>query len=112
LAREHVTFEHALNTPNEQRISNLMKSEFGKDSLVYLGHVIGGRVQKFHLAKIKAINKWSTRNSVTEVRSFMGATWYVRKFISTFPIILAPLHVIHQLHVQETPRTLFQTHSS
>jgi hypothetical protein len=112
LAREHLTFEHALDTPKEQWISNLMKSEFGKYSLVYLGHVIGGRVHKFHLAKIKAINKWSTRTSVTEVRSFMEETWYVRKFISTFPIILAPLHVIQQLHVQGTPKALFQTHSS
>ena len=44
-----------------------MKSEFGKESLAYLGHMISGRVQKVHPTKIEAINKWSTPNSEIEV---------------------------------------------
>ena len=93
--KEHIShLKHALDTLKEQWISNLMKSEFGKESLAYLGHMISGRVQKVHPTKIEAINKWSTPNSVIEVRSFMGATWYVRKFISTFWTTLAAVHVI------------------
>ena len=35
---------------------------------------------------------WPTPKSITEVRSFLGAAQYWRKFISNFSAISAPMH--------------------
>ena len=53
---------------------NISKCEFGKTSLVYLGHIVGGGELKFHPSKFDFIVNRSRPNNVTEVRSFLGAT--------------------------------------
>ena len=45
-------------------------------------------------AKVVVIVNWPRPNTVTEVRSFMGAVQYWRKFISGFSSIAAPLHAL------------------
>jgi hypothetical protein len=37
---------------------------------------------------------WPKPNNVTEVRSFLGAAQYWRKFIANFSSIAAPLHAV------------------
>jgi hypothetical protein len=45
-------------------------------------------------SKIDVIVNWPEHKSVTEVRSFLGAVQYRRRFISNFSFIVAPLHAL------------------
>jgi hypothetical protein len=78
----------------EKLFLKMSKCEFGKTSLVYLGHIVGGGELKIDPSKVKVILEWSKPNNVTEVRSFLGATQYWRKFIANFSSIAAPLHAV------------------
>nr|CAD1834734.1 unnamed protein product [Ananas comosus var. bracteatus] len=53
--------------------------EFGKQSLVYLGFVVGGGELQIDPDKVRVIKEWPRPKNVTEMRSFMGACQYVRK---------------------------------
>jgi hypothetical protein len=61
---------------------------------VYLGYVIGGGELKIDSTKREVIIKWPIPTNVTEVRSFFGATQYLRKFISSFLVVATLLHAI------------------
>jgi hypothetical protein len=54
----------------------IFKCEFGKTSLVYLGHIVGGEELKNDPSKVKVILDWPKPNNVTGVRNFWGATQY------------------------------------
>jgi hypothetical protein len=43
---------------------------------------------------IVAITQWPIPTNLTEVKSFMGASQYLRKFIVNFSTVAAPLHAI------------------
>ena len=45
-------------------------------------------------SKVEAIVNWPTPKSITEVRSFLGAAQYWRKFVSSFSAIAAPMHAV------------------
>lgn len=64
-------------------LANLKKCEFSKKYLAYLGYVIGEVERKIDLAKMEAIMKWSMPNNVSEARSFIRETWYLRKLITS-----------------------------
>jgi hypothetical protein len=72
----------------------LSKCEFGKNALVYLGHIVGGGQLKIDPSKIDVIVNWHEPKSVTEIRSFLGAVQYWRRFISNFSFIVAPFHAL------------------
>ena len=72
----------------------MSKCEFGKTSLVYLGHIVGGGELRIDPSKVEAIVNWLTPKTVTEVRSFLGAAQYWRKFIANFSAIVAPMHAV------------------
>ena len=78
----------------EKLYLKLSKCEFGKTSLVYLGYIVGGGQLKIDPTKIDLIIKWPRPQNVTEVRSFVGAVQYWRKFISHFYFIASPLHAL------------------
>ena len=61
---------------------------------MYLGYVIGGGELNIDPSKMEAIMKWLVPTNVTKVRSFIGATQYLRKFIDSFSSVVAPLHTI------------------
>jgi len=61
---------------------------------VYLGYVIGGGEMKIDPSKMEVIMKWSVPTNVSEVRGFIGATQYLRKFIALFSVVATPLHAI------------------
>ena len=48
------------------------KCNFFKDKIQNMGHVITKEGMSIDPKKIKAIEKWSVPNDVTDVRSFMG----------------------------------------
>jgi hypothetical protein len=55
---------------------------------------VGGGKLKIDPSKIEVIVKWPEPKSVTEVRSFLGAVQYWRRFIPNFSFIAAPLHAL------------------
>ena len=71
-----------------QLLANLNKCEFAQQSLVYLGYVIDGGELKIDPANMEAIMKWPVPTNVTEVRSFVGAVQYLRKFIASFSAVV------------------------
>jgi len=82
----------------EKLYVKLSKYEFGKTSLNYLGHIVGGGELKIDPSKVAVIINWPKPKSTTEVRSFLGAAQYWRKFISNFSSIAAPLHSLTRLN--------------
>ena len=62
----------------------LSKCEFGKTSLNYLGHIVGGGELKIDPSKVAVIVNWPKPKSATEVRSFLGVAQYWRKFFKFF----------------------------
>eukprot|EP00253_Pinus_taeda_P030329 PITA_30329 len=78
----------------EKLYVKLSKCEFGKTSLNYLGHIIGGGELKMDPSKVAVIVNCPKPKSATEVRSFLVASQYWRKFIANFSLIAAPLHAL------------------
>ena len=78
----------------EQLFLKMSKCEFRKISLVYLGHILGGGKLRIDAYKVEAIVNWPTPKTVTEVRIFLGAAQYWRKFIANFFAITAPMHAV------------------
>ena len=48
----------------------MSKCEFGKNSLIYSGHIVGGGALRTDPSNVEAIVNWPTPKSITEVRSF------------------------------------------
>ena len=70
---------------------NLMKSEFGKATVKYLGHIVGqGQVRPLD-AKIQTIVKFPIPTSRKELARFLGMAGYYRSFCLNFSDIAAPL---------------------
>jgi hypothetical protein len=78
----------------EKLFLKMSKCEFGKTSLIYLWHIVGGGELKIDPSKVKVILEWPKPNNVTEVRIFLGAAQYWRKFIANFSSIATPLHAV------------------
>ena len=77
-----------------QLFLKMSKCEFGNTSLVYLGHIVGGDTLRIDPSKVEAIVNLPTPKSIIEVRNFLGAAQYWRKFISNFSAIAAPMHAV------------------
>ena len=70
---------------------NLMKSEFGKATVKYLGHIVGqGQVRPLD-AKIQTIVKYPIPTSQKKLARFLGMAGYYRNFCLNFSEIAAPL---------------------
>ena len=70
---------------------NLMKSEFSKATVKYLGHIVGqGQVRPLD-AKIQTIVKFPIPTSRKELARFLGMAGYYRNFCLNFSDIAAPL---------------------
>eukprot|EP00253_Pinus_taeda_P026466 PITA_26466 len=66
----------------------LSKCEFGRTSLNHLRYIVGVGEFKIDPSKVEVIVNWPKPKSTIEVRSFLGAMQYWRKFIA------APLHAL------------------
>ena len=70
---------------------NLMKSEFGKATVKYLGHIVGqGQVRPLD-ANIQTIVKYPIPTSRKELARFLGMAGYYRNFCLYLSNIAAPL---------------------
>ena len=54
----------------EKLYLKLSKCEFGKNSLIYLGYIVGGSHLKIDPVKIDVIVKWPRPQNMTEFRIF------------------------------------------
>lgn len=97
----HTWKDHAMHVgkvfallKREKLYIKMSKCEFGKTSLVYLGYIVEGGQLKIDPSKVEVIANWPKLNTVTKVRSFLGAVQYWRKFIPNFSFIAAPLHAL------------------
>jgi hypothetical protein len=82
------------NLQREKLYVKFSKCEFGKTTLVYLGHIVGGGQLKIDPSNIHVIVNWPELKSVTEIQGFLGEVQYWRRFISNFSLIEAPLHAL------------------
>ncbi|GBG60315.1 hypothetical protein CBR_g4271 [Chara braunii] len=58
---------------------NLEKSEFGKDSVIYLGHRLFAAGLEPEATKIEVIRDWPQPANIRELRSFLGLASYYQK---------------------------------
>ncbi|GBG59127.1 hypothetical protein CBR_g32144 [Chara braunii] len=70
---------------------NFAKSEFGKDSVIYLGHRLSVAGLEPEATKIEVIRDWPHPVNIRKLRSFLGLASYYRKFVPRFSIIARPL---------------------
>ena len=67
-------------------------------SLVCLGHIVGGGELTNDPSKVEVILNWPKPNTFTEVRHFLGASQYWRKFTANFSSITTPLHALKSVN--------------
>jgi hypothetical protein len=93
---EHVRHvKQVLDTLKRENLHvKFSKCEFGKTSLAYLGHIVGGGQLKIDPSKIDVIVNWPEPKSLTKVRRFLSAFQSWRRFISNLSFIAAPLHAL------------------
>ena len=84
--------EHFFQIMREAKLTiNLMKSEFGKATVKYLGHIVGqGQVRPLD-AKIQTIAKFPIPTSRKELAKFLCMAGYYRNFCLNFSEIAALL---------------------
>ncbi|GBG84219.1 hypothetical protein CBR_g38191 [Chara braunii] len=70
---------------------NLEKSEFGKDSVIYLGHRLSAADLEPEATKVEVIRNWPQPVNIRELRSFLGLASYYRKFVPRFSIVARAL---------------------
>ncbi|GBG76937.1 hypothetical protein CBR_g23151 [Chara braunii] len=90
---EHIKhLEEVLQVLKEAQLHlNLEKFEFGRDSVIYLGHRLSANGLEPEATKVEVIRKWPQPANVRELRSFLGLASYYRKFVPKFSVIAHPL---------------------
>ena len=81
---------------------NRAKSAFMLPSIQYLGHVISAEGIQPSKEKVRALLEAPTPTNVQQLRSFLGAVNYYRKFVSNLSSVLAPLNKLLQKGVRWT----------
>ena len=91
---EHICHLHKVFTilqENELKI-NLEKCSFFKTEVKILGHLLSTKGLSPLNDKVKVISQWLPPKNLKQVRSFLGAVSYYRKFIKNFAMIAKPLY--------------------
>jgi hypothetical protein len=70
---------------------NPSKCCFAAESIVFLGHVVNKEGTKPDPGKIAAVLRFPEPKTVTNVRSFLGLTWYYQKYIRGYSRMASPL---------------------
>ena len=90
---DHLKYIRALfdRLPLYQLTVNLSKSDFGKATVIYLGHVVGqGKISPIE-AKVQGIAKFVPPNDRKSLRRFLGMAGFYRKFCRNFADVAMPL---------------------
>ena len=78
---------------------NFEKCDFFKEEVELLGHTLSTKGIKPMNSKIKVIANWLPPSNLKQLRSFLGAIGYYRKFISHFAQIAKPLYDLTKKNV-------------
>ena len=70
---------------------NFEKCQFLRETIGFLGHILGGGLIKPSVEKTKAVKNFPKPRNVKEVQSFLGLAGFFRKFIEGFALIAKPL---------------------
>ena len=70
----------------------LEKCEFEKETVDYLGMVVGGGEVRMEKKKMEAIRGWLTPSRKKELQCFLGFVNFYGKFVKDFSMITRPLH--------------------
>ena len=79
---------------------NFEKCHFFQEDVDLLGHTLSTKGIKPMISKIEIITNWLPPTNIKQLRSFLGAIGYYRKFISNFAQIAKPLY---ELTKKDTP---------
>ena len=79
---------------------NTAKCIFASPSLKFLGHIISKEGVQVNPTKVDAVANIRSPTSQTQLRSFLGAVGYYRKFIKNFSIIASPLFTLTHNHIK------------
>ncbi|GAU45188.1 hypothetical protein TSUD_178810 [Trifolium subterraneum] len=91
--KEHLRI--VLQVLKEKKLyAKLSKCEFWLEEVSFLGHVISSGGIAVDPAKVDAVMKWGTPESVLEIRSFLGLAGYYRRFIEGFSKMALPLTLL------------------
>ncbi len=88
--RRHVTLVMTALSQESLKLE-LEKCEFHKESLPYLGVIVGRTGVQIDPAKTKSTREWPQPTNVKEMQSFLGFANYNRRFIKDYSKISAPL---------------------
>ena len=72
----------------------LKKCSFGKDSVLFLGHIVSQAGISVDPAKIEAVQKWPTPTNLKEIRAFLGFANYYRRFVRNYSKIAGPIQAL------------------
>ena len=77
-------YEKTNSTPSYQ-------SEFAKQEMEFLGHIVTPTGLKVDPKKVEAITNWPTPKTVPDLRSFLGHATFYRRFVEGFYRTAAPM---------------------
>ncbi len=60
------------------------KCKFGKRTLRYLGHIVGGGTVAVLKDRVKALKEWPKPTTKKQVKAFLGTVGYYRRFVPNF----------------------------
>ncbi|KAL8570087.1 hypothetical protein ACOMHN_033766 [Nucella lapillus] len=83
---------------------NPAKCKFAKRSVEYLGYTISAEGIQTEEGKIQAVTDWPIPETLKDLRSYLGFTFYYRRFVAGFARIAGPLHACVG-KVQETAKS-------
>jgi transposase InsO family protein len=99
---EHIRL--VLQTLREHKLyAKLSKCEFGKPTLLFLGHIIGEDGISMDPDKLKAIQDWPPPRNVTQLQSFLGLANYYRRFVRNYSRVAAPLTALCTPKITDWP---------
>ena len=73
-------------------LASVDKCKFDKESLEYLGFILGKNGVTMHPSKLSTISNWPEPCSVKDVQHFLGLTNFYQWFISHYSSIASPLY--------------------
>jgi len=76
---------------NNQFYVKILKCDFGKQEVDYLGHIVSNEWVNLEPQNMQAITRWPIPKNMKSLRGFWGITNYYKKFVKNCACIAGPL---------------------